>query len=261
MMATATAMTENTISTAIAVQHVSKRFSTAGRESLHVLDDISLQLPAQAVVAILGASGCGKSTLLNIISGLVRPDAGNILINGVPTGSFQDWRSISYLFQEDRLLPWRTALRNVEFALEAGNMLRSERRQRALEALRLVGLENFADAFPHQLSGGMRSRVALARSLVLEPCILLMDEPFSKLDALTRAQMHVELLRIHQLKKMTIVFVTHDVEEAVILADTVVVMSPRPGRIRQAVPVTLPRPRDATEPAAAALAHQLKALI
>jgi ABC-type nitrate/sulfonate/bicarbonate transport system ATPase subunit len=165
------------------------------------------------------------------------------------------------MFQEDRLLPWRTALHNVEFALEAGAMLRSERQTRAREALRLVGLEAFADAFPYQLSGGMRSRVALARSLVLEPCILLMDEPFSRLDALTRAQMHDELLRIQQLKQMTIVFVTHDVEEAVVLADTVVVMAPRPGRIRDQVPIALLRPRDATEAATARLAHQLKSLI
>ena len=261
MISAAAVRTESTGKPAIAVSHVSKVFSSTGYERLQVLDDITLHFPAQSVVAILGASGCGKSTLLNIISGLIKPDTGSIAINGVPTESFRDWRSISYLFQEDRLLPWRTALRNVEFALEAGNMLRSERRLRALDALRLVGLENFANAFPHQLSGGMRSRVALARSLVLEPCILLMDEPFSKLDALTRAQMHDELLRIHQIKKMTIVFVTHDVEEAVILADTVVVMSPRPGRIRESVPITLARPRDATEPAAAALAHQLKALI
>ena len=140
-------------------------------------------------------------------------------------------------------------------------MLRSERQTRAREALRLVGLEAFADAFPYQLSGGMRSRVALARSLVLEPCILLMDEPFSRLDALTRAQMHDELLRIQQLKQMTIVFVTHDVEEAVVLADTVVVMAPRPGRIRDQVPIALSRPRDATEAATAGLAHQLKSLI
>jgi len=165
------------------------------------------------------------------------------------------------MFQEDRLLPWRTALRNVEFALEAGGMLRSERESRAREALKLVGLEAFADAFPYQLSGGMRSRVALARSLVLEPCILLMDEPFSRLDALTRAQMHQELLRIQQLKKMTIVFVTHDVEEAVVLADRVVVLAPRPGRVRELVAINLPRPRDTTENATAQQAHHLKSLI
>ncbi|MBX3666224.1 MAG: ABC transporter ATP-binding protein [Burkholderiales bacterium] len=245
---------------AITVRGVSKWFGS-GDGALQVLDNISLTIPSQSVVAIIGSSGCGKSTLLNIISGLVTPERGEVILNGVAAREFRDWRSISYMFQEDRLLPWRTALRNVEFSLEAGSMLRSEREARAREALKLVGLEAFADAFPYQLSGGMRSRVALARSLVQEPCILLMDEPFSRLDALTRAQMHEELLRIQQLKKMTIVFVTHDVEEAVVLADNVVVMAPRPGRIRDQVAITLPRPRDATEAITAQQAHQLKSLI
>lgn len=245
---------------AITVRGVSKWFGS-GNAALQVLDNIDLTIPSQSVVAIIGSSGCGKSTLLNIISGLVTPERGEVILNGVPAREFSDWRSISYMFQEDRLLPWRTALRNVEFSLEAGSMLRSEREARAREALKLVGLEAFADAFPYQLSGGMRSRVALARSLVQEPCILLMDEPFSRLDALTRAQMHEELLRIQQLKKMTIVFVTHDVEEAVVLADNVVVMAPRPGRIREQVAITLPRPRDATEAVTAQQAHQLKSLI
>ena len=245
---------------AITVRGVSKWFGS-GNAALQVLDNITLTIPSQSVVAIIGSSGCGKSTLLNIISGLVTPERGEVILNGVAAREFSDWRSISYMFQEDRLLPWRTALRNVEFSLEAGSMLRSEREARAREALKLVGLEAFADAFPYQLSGGMRSRVALARSLVQEPCILLMDEPFSRLDALTRAQMHEELLRIQQLKKMTIVFVTHDVEEAVVLADNVVVMAPRPGRIREQVAITLPRPRDATEAVTAQQAHQLKSLI
>jgi len=254
-------MDATAVAGAIAVHGVSKWFSASDGSALQVLDNISLEVPAHSVVAILGASGCGKSTLLNIISGLVTPERGEIHINGVPAREFDDWRSVSYMFQEDRLLPWRTALRNVEFALEAGGMLRSERESRAREALKLVGLEAFADAFPYQLSGGMRSRVALARSLVLEPCILLMDEPFSRLDALTRAQMHEELLRIQQLKKMTIVFVTHDVEEAVVLADRVVVLAPRPGRVRELVAINLPRPRDTTENATAQQAHHLKSLI
>lgn len=260
--ATATVATPAAADTgAIAVRGVSKWFNTAEGTPLQVLDDINLTIAAQSIVAILGASGCGKSTLLNIISGIITPERGEVRINGVTSGLFTEWRSVSYMFQEDRLLPWRTTIKNVEFALETGNMPRNERESRARDALQLVGLEAFADAFPYQLSGGMRSRIALARSLVQEPCILLMDEPFSRLDAMTRAQMHDELLQIQKLKKMTIVFVTHDVEEAVVLADHVVVMAPRPGRIRDTVAIALPRPRDATEPATARLAHDLKSLI
>jgi NitT/TauT family transport system ATP-binding protein len=165
------------------------------------------------------------------------------------------------MFQDDRLLPWRNALRNVEFALEAGAMPKSERIRRAGEALELVDLNGFEASFPYQLSGGMRSRVALARSLVTEPRILLMDEPFSRLDAQTRALMHGELLGIHEIKRMTVVFVTHDVEEAVILADEVAVMSPRPGTIREIVPIILPRPRDPTQAEVASYIQRLRALI
>jgi NitT/TauT family transport system ATP-binding protein len=179
----------------------------------------------------------------------------------VPAKNFTDWKSVSYMFQEDRLLPWRTAQRNVEFSLEAGSMPGQERQARAREALQLVGLGGFENAFPYQLSGGMRSRVALARSLVQDPCILLMDEPFSRLDAQTRSHMHQEVLRIHEMKGMTIVFVTHDVEESVVLADRVAVMAPRPGRVREVVDVALPRPRDATQPEAVRYIQRLRALI
>jgi ABC-type nitrate/sulfonate/bicarbonate transport system ATPase subunit len=246
---------------AITVAGVSKWFATAHGQPLHVLENITLEVPEQSILAILGASGCGKSTLLNIISGILKPDRGRVCLNGVPSEEFKAWRSVSYMFQEDRLLPWRTAQRNVEFALEAGQVAAAERRQRARDALALVGLEAFGDAFPYQLSGGMRSRVALARSLVLEPCILLMDEPFSRLDAQTRSHMHDELLRIHRLKKMTIVFVTHDVEESVVLADEVVVLAPRPGRVRERGPVSRARPRDPTDPQVTQYIQRLRALI
>ena len=246
---------------AISVRGVSKWFKTADGQPLHVLQDIDLAVARQSILAILGASGCGKSTLLNIISGLVTPERGEIDINGVPQRDFNDWRSMGYIFQDDRLLPWRTALRNVEFSLEAGSLPRDERRARARAALQLVGLDGFADAFPYQLSGGMRSRVALARGLVLEPGILLMDEPFSRLDAQTRSQMHEELLRIHGLKRMTIVFVTHDVEESVVLADRVAVLAPRPGRLREIVDIALPRPRDPTRPEVTGYIQRLRALI
>ena len=246
---------------AITVSGVSKWFPAAEGEPLQALQDIDLEVAEQSIIAILGASGCGKSTLLNIISGILKPDRGRVSINGVPSDSFDDWRSVSYMFQEDRLLPWRSALANVEFALEAGSIPQAERRRRAGEALELVDLSGFQEAFPYQLSGGMRSRVALARSLVLEPCILLMDEPFSRLDAQTRSLMHAEVLRIHCIKKMTIVFVTHDVEESVVLADRVVVMAPRPGRVRDEVEIGLPRPRDSTTPEVTRLIQQLRALI
>jgi NitT/TauT family transport system ATP-binding protein len=246
---------------AITIAGISKWFDGSDDQQLEVLREINLEVPARAIIAILGASGCGKSTLLNIISGILKPSRGQVCINGVPSKDFSDWRAVSYMFQEDRLLPWRTALRNVEFGLEAGAMPRSERSSRAREALQLVGLNGFEDAFPFQLSGGMRSRVALARSLVQQPSILLMDEPFSRLDAQTRSLMHQELLRIQQLKHMTIVFVTHDVEESVVLADRVVVLAPRPGRIREIVDIDIERPRDSTRPEVTQYIQRLRALI
>lgn len=245
---------------AIRLSGISKSFA-AGDSRLEVLKDVNLTVADHAIVGLLGASGSGKSTLLNIISGIVKPDHGQVCICGAPSAEFNDWRTISYMFQDDRLLPWRNALRNVEFALEAGAMPKSERIERASEALELVDLNGFEASFPYQLSGGMRSRVALARSLVTEPRILLMDEPFSRLDAQTRGLMHEELLRIHEIKRMTVVFVTHDVEESVILADEVAVMSPRPGTIREIVPITLARPRDTTRPEVANYIQKLRALI
>jgi NitT/TauT family transport system ATP-binding protein len=244
----------------IRLEAISKSFRNTG-EPLEVLKNVNLTVAEHAILALLGASGSGKSTLLNIVAGIVKPDRGRICICGAASEEFNEWRAISYMFQEDRLLPWRTALRNVEFALEAGSTPRPERLRRAEKALELVDLKGFEKLFPYQLSGGMRSRVALARSLVTEPRILLMDEPFSKLDAQTRALMHQELLRIYELKRMTVVFVTHDVEEAVILADEVAVLSPRPGTIRARVEVKLPRPRDPTRPEVASYIQRLRTLI
>jgi NitT/TauT family transport system ATP-binding protein len=245
---------------AIRLTGISKSFTNGG-EALDVLKEVDLTVAEHAIVGLLGASGAGKSTLLNIISGIVKPDRGQVCICGAASEEFNDWRAVSYMFQEDRLLPWRTAIRNVEFALEAGSMPKSERRQKAEGTLKLVDLGGFEEAFPYQLSGGMRSRVALARSLVTAPRILLMDEPFSRLDAQTRSLMHEELLRIYHFRRMTVVFVTHDVEEAVVLADRVAVMSPRPGTIREVVEIALPRPRDTTAPEVARYIQRLRALI
>ncbi|TCT06119.1 ABC transporter ATP-binding protein [Aquabacter spiritensis] len=241
----------------VALQSVSKCFFRRDGEQLEVLRNIDLDVPERSIVALLGASGCGKSTLLNIIAGLVEPDHGRVLLNGTPSAAFKDWRSMTYMFQEDRLLPWRTAAQNVAFGLEATKLSRAERRVRVAETLDLVGLSQFANVYPYELSGGMRSRVALARSLATEPSILLMDEPFSKLDPSIRAQMHAEVLRIAALRKVTIIFVTHDVEEAVVLADKVVVLHPRPGRVRETISVPLAYPRD---PLATAFTDQVRHL-
>jgi ABC-type nitrate/sulfonate/bicarbonate transport system ATPase subunit len=228
---------------AISFVDVSKRFARPDGGQLDVLDRIGFAVPAGAVVAILGPSGSGKTTLLNMAAGLTAPDRGRVEVMGRNTGAAVDWSRVGYMFQDDRLLPWRVAAGNVALALEAGAMPAAERRARALAGLELVGLADFAGTYPHQLSGGMRSRVALARSLVGEPDILLMDEPFSRLDAQTRSTMHAELLRIHAQRRMSILFVTHDVEEAAVLADHIVMMSPRPGRVRRQVDVDVPQPR------------------
>lgn len=238
---------------ALSLTGISKSF-----DKLEVLRDISVQVGQGEILALLGASGCGKSTLLNILSGLLQADKGTLHIGGVAAEQFDGWRRVAYMFQEDRLLPWRSVRSNVAFGLEGTGLNKAERLARANEVLRLVELEDFATAWPHQLSGGMRSRVALARSLVAEPDVLLMDEPFSKLDPQTRTQMHQELLRLQALKGMTVVFVTHDVEEAVVLADRVVVLEPRPGRVREVVAIELPRPRTPTSEVVSEQIRQLR---
>lgn len=226
----------------IELKGLSKHF---GR--LDVLENINFDVREGEVLAILGSSGSGKSTLLNIISGLLKPDAGAFTIGGKASSDYLGWNKIVYMFQEDRLLPWRTVRDNIAFGLENSQIPKTEWHEKIAAVLKLVGLQEFVDYWPHQLSGGMRSRVALARSLVAEPRILLMDEPFSKLDAQTREQLHNELLKIHRLTGMTVIFVTHDVEEAVVLADRVAVFSSRPGRIKDMVQVHLPQPRDLTD--------------
>ena len=225
-----------------------------------VLAGIDLQAETGRVLAVVGPSGCGKSTLLNILSGLLPPDGGQLLVDGVPARRFGQWQRIAYMFQEDRLLPWRSVLDNVAFGLEAARLSRRQRRQRAQSALALVGLAEVAQAWPHELSGGMRSRVALARSLAVRPDVLLMDEPFSKLDPQTRTQMHQELLRIQAASGTTVVFVTHDMEEAVVLADRIVRLRPNPGRVAEVVDLaSLARPRDPLSPLVAERVRALRA--
>lgn len=250
-------MPAQSVDAAIAFGGVSKRFVRADGSELLAVEDVSFAVPPGRIVALLGPSGSGKTTLLNMAAGLIAPDTGEVGIAG-RTGSRIDWRRIGYMFQDDRLLPWRNAANNVALALEAENTSPAERRRRVAAMLALVGLTDFALAYPHELSGGMRSRVALARGLVTDADILLMDEPFARLDSETRSAMHAELLSLQQKRGLAILFVTHDAEEAVILADEIVVLSARPGRVRRRVTVESPPPRRA-RPEIYALAQDLRA--
>jgi NitT/TauT family transport system ATP-binding protein len=196
----------------------------------------------QEFVAIVGPSGCGKSTILNMIGGLVAPTAGAIVIDGRPVTGVP--AGVGYVFQKDTVFPWRTVARNVALGLEYAGVPAAERDRRVAEAMRLAGLRGFEEAFPATLSGGMRQRVALMRTLVVDPGILLMDEPFGALDTHTKLDLHGELLRLWDAKRQTVVFITHDLSEAITLADRVIVMTRRPGRIKLIHDVKLPRPRD-----------------
>jgi NitT/TauT family transport system ATP-binding protein len=208
-----------------------------------VLADISLQVSEGEFVSVVGPSGCGKSTLLAAVAGLTRGYRGSIRFRGVSIDRPDP--GIGVVFQEDATFPWRTALRNVEFGLEMRGMPKAERRQRASEMLDLVGLGNFANHYPHQLSGGMKQRVAIARTLVTRPALLLMDEPFGALDEQTRMLLGEELLRIQQALRQTVLFVTHSIQESILLSDRVVLMSAGPGRIKDVITVGLGRPRSA----------------
>jgi NitT/TauT family transport system ATP-binding protein len=222
----------------IRIDHVSKTFelSSTRRKAgyavqLSALDDVSLDIRQGEFLVLVGPSGCGKSSLLDLLAGLTTPTSGRILIDGEPVSGPGLERAV--VFQQYALFPWRTVHRNVEFGLEArGGLTREERRARASHYLNLVGLAGFAERYPHELSGGMRQRVAIARSLVYEPQILLMDEPFAALDAQTRETLQNELLGIWQRTNVTAVFITHSVDEAVFLGQRVAVMTARPGRIK-----------------------------
>ena len=246
-------------SAAILFDGVSKQFTRADGSELVAIENVRFAVSPGSIVALLGPSGSGKTTLLNMAAGLIEPDAGEIRIAGRGCAE-TDWSRVGYMFQDDRLLPWRSAADNIALALEAGPMRTAERRARALAMLELVGLREFSDTYPHELSGGMRSRIALARSLVTEADILLMDEPFARLDVQTRANMHAQVLKLQANRNLSVLFVTHDADEAVALADEVLVLSPRPGRVRRSVKISLPRPRSAN-PEAFLLAAELRAQI
>ncbi len=220
---------------------LSKTFETGGRR-VEALRDIELTLADNEFVSLVGTSGCGKSTLLAIVAGLQEFDRGELLVDGQPVAGPGLDRGV--VFQSYTLLPWLTARENVEFALKAAGLRRAECREIALSHLELVKLGKFADAYPSQLSGGMQQRVAIARALSYRPKMLLMDEPFGALDALTRHQMQELLARIWEEHRLTVLFVTHDVEEAVYMSDRILVMSIAPGRIKTAFHVGLARPRS-----------------
>ena len=206
------------------------------------LDGVELAVRAGEFVSIVGPSGCGKSTLLSTIAGLLTRFHGSVRIAGREVRGPQ--RDVGLVFQEDSTFPWRTTLRNVEFGLEMRGVPPEVRRRKALDILALVGLTGFEHQYPGQLSGGMRQRVAIARTLVMNPALLLMDEPFGALDEQTRLLLGEELLRIWDALGQTVLFVTHNIQEAVLLSDRVVVLSARPGRVKATVPIDLPRPRD-----------------
>jgi NitT/TauT family transport system ATP-binding protein len=227
----------------LAVEHVSKRFRTGRSGEIHALDDVSLQVNEADFVCLVGPSGCGKSTLLSIIAGLEEPDSGRVLADGKPIS--EPGRDRMVMFQESALFPWLDVLGNVLFGLKLKpNLTNSERREVAKFYIKLVGLEKFSKANIHELSGGMKQRVALARSLAPNPRVLLMDEPFAALDALTREQLYGDIQKIWDARKKTIVFVTHNVREAACLGNRVILFSPHPGRIREEFTIDLARPRD-----------------
>lgn len=229
----------------IDVRSVTKSFDVAGQPII-ALKDASLTIRKGEFITLIGASGCGKSTLLRIIAGFEQPTAGEALMWGMPINGPAPLRGM--VFQDYALFPWLTVRDNISFGPTSQGWPKPKIRETADRFIEMVGLQRFADAYPHQLSGGMRQRVAIARVLANEAEVVLMDEPFGALDAMTRERLQEELLEIWRATKLTVVFVTHSVEEAIMLADRVVVMTPGPGRIESDSLLDLPRPRDLTSP-------------
>ena len=239
-------MTDRQASTAgpgrIELRDIAVSFPAGGRDRLVALDGVDLTVEPGQLVALIGPNGSGKSTLLRVVAGLLRPDRGAAALDGQPIES-PDPR-IGIVFQEPRLLPWRSTAANVAYPLELAGIPLAERRERVEGLLETVGLADASAQVPSQLSGGMRQRAALARALTLEPRVLLLDEPFSALDELTRERLNLELLALTARTPTTVILVTHSVQEAIFLADRVVVLSARPGRVVAELPVNLPRPRS-----------------
>ena len=241
----------------ILVESVSKSFDVDGRRQL-VLDAVDLTVGDGEFVSIIGPSGCGKSTLLNIVAGLDTPDSGATSVAGIQGGS--SLGQVGYMQQKDLLLPWRTVLDNAILGLELNGVPKRQARSRALELTETFGLDGFENQYPYALSGGMRQRAAFLRTMLMDQEVMLLDEPFGALDALTRIQMQEWLLKLWESMRKTIVLITHDMDEAILLSDRVYVLTPRPGRIATILDVNLPRPRNyeqVTEPAFSRLKSRL----
>ncbi|MGC1467187.1 MAG: ABC transporter ATP-binding protein [Pseudolabrys sp.] len=243
----------------LVVDRVNKWFRT-DRASVHALDDVNLNVRGGEFVCLVGPSGCGKSTLLDVVAGLTKPDDGRVLADGKLVEGPGRHRLV--MFQESALFPWHNVFGNVMFGLRRRPDLTDRQRNEIADYhLRLVGLEKFKKSYVHELSGGMKQRVALARSLAPDPRVLLMDEPLSALDAITREQLYADIQDIWQKRPKTIVLVTHNVREAVCLGDRVLLMSPSPGRIREEFKISLPRPRDINSPELASIAQRITAAL
>ncbi|MBI2784866.1 MAG: nitrate/sulfonate/bicarbonate ABC transporter ATP-binding protein [Legionella longbeachae] len=248
--------------TIIAIENLRKSFKKAAEQNLLVLEDVNFQLQEGEIVALLGKSGSGKSTLLRIIAGLIAPTSGTVKYRGKSVTRPVD--GIAMVFQSFALMPWLTVLENVELGLEAQGVGREERTHRAIEAIDIIGLDGFESAYPKELSGGMRQRVGFARALVINPDVLLMDEPFSALDVLTAENLKSDLLELWKEKKTNtngILLVTHNIEEAATLADRIVIFGNDPGYIRAELPVTLPQPREPESPEFRALVDKIYTLM
>ncbi|MBP2319895.1 NitT/TauT family transport system ATP-binding protein [Kibdelosporangium banguiense] len=241
MAASSTALAKTDMDTTVEIEDVAVRFRTK-KKDVAALHDVSLSVASGEFVAIVGPSGCGKSTLLKLVSGLLKPSSGRVRLLGEDVRGPR--RDIGYVFQRAALLEWRSARRNILLQAEMRKMPAAQARERTDELIAMTGLTGFEDAYPHELSGGMQQRVALCRALLHKPPVLLMDEPFGALDALTREQMNIELRRIWRETSTTVLLVTHSIPEAVYLADRVVVMSPRPGTVDELIAVDLPVDRD-----------------
>lgn len=247
----------------VVAEGVSKTFDGVA-EAVEALRDVSLEVGEGEFLSLIGPSGCGKSTLLRIVGGLISPTRGAVRIAGHSPRQAQRSKEIGLVFQQPALLPWRNVRENVELALQINRGGGQRQLCSVAEILALVGLQDFARAYPYQLSGGMQQRVAIARALIFDPSLLLMDEPFGALDEITRDAMRYELLRIWSQSRKTVLFVTHSIPEAIILSDRVVVMSPRPGQIREVIEIRLPRPRSQeleSSPEFLAYADRLKQLL